>query len=141
VLLSDKRPLLPSFTREVGLWSWSQSPNSAVKLGCSVSNSKRLLAPLSGYCAVEAASPWQQMAIGDVTPMLEELAANVTMTIYNLGESPDRLIFSSFPEYVAANAEIAADIAQVTSDYVAYGEDKQKAKEVADELQMTARHG
>jgi hypothetical protein len=90
---------------------------------------------------VEATSPWQQMAIGDVTPMLEELAANVTMTIYNLGESPDRLIFSSFPEYVAANADIAADIAQVTSDYVAYGEDKQKAKEVADELQMTTRHG
>jgi hypothetical protein len=52
------------------------------------------------------------MAIGDVTPMVEELAANVTMTIYNLGESPDRLIFSSFPEYVAANAEMAADIAQ-----------------------------
>jgi hypothetical protein len=51
------------------------------------------------------------------------------------------LIFSSLPEYVAANAEIAADIAQVTSDYVAYGEDKQKAKGVADELQMTARHG
>jgi hypothetical protein len=90
---------------------------------------------------VEAASPWQQMAIGDVTPMVEELAANVTMAIYNLGESADRLIFSSFPEYVAANAEMAADVAQVTSDYVAYGEDKQKAKEVADELQMTARHG
>jgi len=87
---------------------------------------------------VEAAAPWQRMAIGDVTPMVEELAANVTMTIYHLGENPDRLIFSSFPEYVAANAEMSADIAQVTSDYVAYREAEQKAEESSFELQRAA---
>jgi hypothetical protein len=87
---------------------------------------------------VEAASPWQRMAIGDVTPMVEELAVNVTMTIYHLGESPDRLVFTSFPEYVAANAESATDIAQMLSDYVAYGEAKQKAEEVSFELQRAA---
>jgi hypothetical protein len=82
----------------------------------------------------EAPSPWQQQAIREVSSMVEELAANVTMTIFHLNENQDRLIFSSFPEYVAANAELATDIAQLISDYVAYGEAKQDVEELSFEL-------
>jgi hypothetical protein len=39
----------------------------------------------------EAPSPRQQQAIREVTPMVEELASYITMTIYHLGENPDRL--------------------------------------------------
>ncbi len=85
---------------------------------------------------VEVASPWQQMAIGDITPLVEELSANVTMTIFYLAEAPDRLIFTSFPEYVAANAETAANIAEVLSEYVEYGQAKQKAEDIAFELDL-----
>src|ERR1700751_3513369 len=35
----------------------------------------------------EAPSPWQQKAIREVTPMVEELASCVTMTIYHLSEN------------------------------------------------------
>jgi hypothetical protein len=86
--------------------------------------------------SVEAPSPWQEVALGDIAPMVDELAANVTMTIYHLGENPDRLIFTSFPDYVAANAELATDIAQMVSDYVAYGEAKNKAEELSFELEL-----
>lgn len=82
----------------------------------------------------EAPSPWQQQAIGEVTSMVEELSANVTMTIFHLNENQDRLIFSSFPEYVAANAELATDMAQLISDYVAYGQAKQDVEELSFEL-------
>jgi hypothetical protein len=85
---------------------------------------------------VEAPSPWQNMALGDITPMVSELAANVTMTIFHLAENPDRLIFTSFPDYVAANAELATEIAQMVSDYVAYGEAKNKAEELSFELDL-----
>lgn len=85
---------------------------------------------------VEAASPWQRQAAADVGPMVGELAANVTMTIYHLGENPDRFIFTSFPEYVAANAELASEIADTLSDYVTYGEAKQKAEELYFELEL-----
>ena len=85
---------------------------------------------------VEAASPWQRQAAADVAPMVDELAANVTMTIYHIGENPDRFIFTSFPEYVAANAELASEIADTLSDYVAYGEAKQKAEELYFELEL-----
>ena len=82
----------------------------------------------------EAPSPWQQQAIREVTPMVEELASYITMTIYHLGEDPDRLIFTSFPEYVAANAGLASEIAQLISDYVEYDKAKQDVEELSFEL-------
>lgn len=85
---------------------------------------------------VAAASTWQQMAVGDIRPMLEELSANVTMTIFNLSAAPDRLVFTSFPEYVEANAETAADLEQTISDYVAYGEARKKAEELSLQLEL-----
>jgi hypothetical protein len=87
---------------------------------------------------VEAASPWQRQAIRDVTPMVGEMAANVTMTIYHLGESPDRLIFTSFPEYVAANAELAANTAVLLSEYVEYSEARQTVDDISFELELPA---
>jgi hypothetical protein len=86
----------------------------------------------------EAPSPWQEQASSDVTPMVNDLSAYVTMAIYYLTENQDRFAFTSFPEYVAANAASAADIAHMLSDYVAYGEAKQKAEDVSFELQREA---
>jgi hypothetical protein len=85
---------------------------------------------------VEAPPAWQQMAVVDIGPMLEELSANVTMTIFNLSAAPDRLVFTSFPEYVQANAETASDLAQTISDYVAYGEARNKAEELSLRLEL-----
>lgn len=85
---------------------------------------------------VEAASPWQKQALRDVVPMVEELAANVSMTIYHLGEAPDRLVFSSFPEYVAANAELASNTAALISEYVEYSEAKQTVEDISFELEL-----
>jgi hypothetical protein len=85
---------------------------------------------------VEAASPWQRQAIRDVTPMVEELAANVSMAIYHLGESPDRLVFTSFPEYVAANAELASNTAELLSEYVEFSEAKQTVEDISFELEL-----
>lgn len=82
----------------------------------------------------EAPSPWQQQAIREITPTVEELATYITMTMYHLAENPDRLIFTSFPEYVAVNAGLASYIAQVISDYVEYGEAKQDIEQLSFEL-------
>jgi hypothetical protein len=78
----------------------------------------------------EAPSPWQQEAIRKVTPMVEVLSSYITMTIYHLGEDPDRLVFTSFPEYVAASTGLASEIAELLSDYVEYGEAKQGVEEL-----------
>ena len=85
---------------------------------------------------VEAPSPWQRQAIRDVNPMVEELAANVTMTIFYLSEFQDRLVFTSFSEYVAANAELAADTAELLSEYVEYSEAKQTVEDISFDLEL-----
>jgi hypothetical protein len=82
----------------------------------------------------EAPSPWQQRAIGEVTPMVEELGSYITMTIYHLDENQDRFVFTSFPEYVAANASLASDVARLISGYVEYGEAKQAVEELSLDL-------
>jgi hypothetical protein len=84
----------------------------------------------------ESPSPWQQQAIRDVTPMVDELAGDVTMAIYHLTENPDRYIFTSFPEYVAANAESAANIADLLSEYVEYSEAKRTVEDIQFELEL-----
>ena len=85
---------------------------------------------------VEAPSPWQRQAIRDVTPMAEELAANVTMAIYHLDESRDTYVFSSFPEYVEANAELASNTAALLSEYVEFSEAKQTVDDISFELEL-----
>ncbi len=84
---------------------------------------------------VEVPSPSQEQAIRDITPIVGQLAANTTTAIYHLDATRDRYVFSSFPEYVDANAELATNVAQMISDYVAFDEARQKAKEFSDELQ------
>lgn len=84
---------------------------------------------------VEAPSPWQQNAISELGPIVEQLAGNVTMAYYHLDATRQSYMFSSFPEYVAANAELAARMTQIFSEYSAFDQAKQKAKETSDQLQ------
>jgi hypothetical protein len=84
----------------------------------------------------EAPSPWQSQAIRDVTPMVEELAANVTMAIFHLDDSRDAYVFSSFPEYVEANAELASNTAALLSEYAEFSEAKQTVDDISFELEL-----
>jgi len=85
---------------------------------------------------VEAPSPWQQMAISDVTPMVEELAGDVTMTIFHLDAARQDYMFSSFPEYVEANADLATNTAALLGQYVEFSEAKQTVDDISFELEL-----
>jgi hypothetical protein len=86
--------------------------------------------------AEAAASPWQQQSINRVTPLLTELAAGVTTTIKHLSDNKDRLLNPPYPDYAAANATYASDLAQLVSDYVAYGDAKHRSEDLADKLEV-----
>jgi hypothetical protein len=85
---------------------------------------------------VEAPSPWQQQAIADITPMVDELAADVTMSIYHLDAARDQYMFSSFPEYVEADAELSANISALLAEYVDYAQAKQTKDDIEFELEL-----
>jgi hypothetical protein len=114
--------------------SWQTQADKLEELKIHVNNLGEFVVRMQ---SVEVPSPSQEQAIRDITPMVEQLAANTTMTIYHLDASRDSYVFSSFPEYVDANAELATNVAQMISDYVAFDEARQKAKEFSDELQRT----
>lgn len=85
------------------------------------------------------ASPWQQQSIDRITPLLQELAANVSSTIKHLNENQNRLMHPPYPDYTAASAEYASELSQLISDYVAYGEAKHKSEELTDKLEAPAK--
>lgn len=82
------------------------------------------------------ASPWQQQAIDQITPLLQELAANVSSTIKHLNKNQTRLMHPPYPAYAAASAEYAADLSRLISDYVAYGAAKHKSEELTERLEL-----
>ncbi|HZP31731.1 MAG TPA: hypothetical protein VFB23_00105 [Candidatus Acidoferrales bacterium] len=113
--------------------SWQTQAGKLSELKTHVNSLGEFLAKMN---RVEAPSPWQQQAIADITPMVDELAGNVTMAIYHLSENPDRYVFTAFPEYVAANAESAANITDMLSEYVEYSEAKQTKEDIEFELEL-----
>ena len=87
--------------------------------------------------AKETASPWQQQTIDRIDPMLRDIAATVTATINHLSQQPIKLQTAPYKEYVDANAELTADLAEVITDYVDYGKAKNKSEELADKLEVS----
>lgn len=85
------------------------------------------------------ASPWQQQSIDTITPLLNDLATNVSTTIQHLNENQNRLMHPPYPAYAAASAEYASDLAQLISDYVAYGEAKHKSMMLTHKLEVSGQ--
>jgi hypothetical protein len=83
------------------------------------------------------ASPWQQESISQVTPLLKELAASITATMEHLNDNNHCLLDPPYLDYAAANADYASDIAQLILDEVAYGEAKQKADDLARQIEVS----
>lgn len=73
----------------------------------------------------ELATPWRLQAVEQTTPLLDEMSADLIMTIVYLKAAPDRLMFTDFSDYVRAEADVATRMAALISDYVAYDEAKE----------------
>jgi len=84
----------------------------------------------------ELAGPWQLQAVEQTTPLLDEMGGDVTMMIVYLKAAPDRLMFTDFPDYVSAETDVAARMTALISDYVAYGEAKEKSEELEYRLEL-----
>ena len=123
---------LKSYTRSKLHWSTHSAKVNEIKEH--VNKSGELLAKMQNARAT--ASPWQQQTIDRIDPMLRDIAATVTATINHLEQQPIKLQTAPYKEYVDANAELTADLAEVISDYVDYGKAKNKSEELADKLEV-----
>lgn len=82
-------------------------------------------------------SSWQQQAIDRVNPLLSEMASNVQSVITYLNKHPERLQAQVYRDYLEANADIAANLSTLISDFVEYGRTKEKLEELAQKLEIS----
>jgi hypothetical protein len=123
---------MDSFVRSKMSWQSHASKLTAIKQH--TNNVGELVAKMNN--AKATAAPWQQQSIDRITPLLTELAASVTSTIQHLNDNQNRLQHPPYPDYAATNADLASDLSQLISDYVAYGEAKRKSEDLERKLEV-----
>lgn len=84
------------------------------------------------------ASPWQQQAIDRITPLASELASDVDKTIEHLNKNQTRLQSPQYRKFLASNADVAASLSSLISDFVSYSRDKAKYERLGTELEVSS---
>jgi chromosome segregation ATPase len=99
-----------------------------------VNQTGKILADLEN--AQDTASPWQQQAIDEIRPLLQEIADNTTAAIDHINNNPGKvhLKASQYDAYLKENYEVARELAALITDYVDYGKHKANYEQLAEEL-------
>jgi hypothetical protein len=87
----------------------------------------------------DEAAPWQRTAINRMTPFLDELEGYTLAVIERITEQPKRLFTPEYKDFLAANADYAADLATMISNFVDYGRTREKVERLAAKLEIPAR--
>jgi len=87
--------------------------------------------------ARDTAAPWQQQAIGQITPLLKQLAANTQSAIEHLNDKRHNIGLSTeYKNYVVENYDLAKELAALISDYVDYERHKAEFDRLGEKLQV-----
>jgi len=84
-------------------------------------------------------SPWQQVAIDRMIPLLKELASNTTAAINHLSENKLRPTSGQYTEYLRANADTAHQLSDMISSVVPYGQTQAKLDKLEQKLEVAAK--
>jgi hypothetical protein len=114
--------------------SWQSYADQLAQIKTHVNNVINIVQELNDLRIV--ASPWQQIAIARVNPLLKELARNTELTITKLNSHPGRVHMTPYKEYVAAHFDLATDLASMVGDFVEYGKTKAKFEGLARKLEL-----
>lgn len=131
VQLRDDAAEMKSF---VGTAHWRTHADKIAQIKEHVNAVGRLIADLKAK--EDECEPSQKIAIERVTPLLRELADNVTGTINHLSQNQSRVGMPPFRDYVNANYELANDIAGLITDFVDYENHKQNAESLEQKLKL-----
>ena len=122
---------MESYSRATGL-SWQSHD---VRLNAMKTDINELSKVIEGLKSQRStASEWQQNAIDRVTPLMSDLVESMNTTINHIGQSKARPTRPPYPEYLHANARIAADLSSEVNDIVEYAQEKDRMDRLAPEL-------
>ncbi|HVW85758.1 MAG TPA: hypothetical protein VHB50_13810 [Bryobacteraceae bacterium] len=86
--------------------------------------------------ARDEASPWQQVAIDRIRPLLKELASNTEATINFLNKNRKQLTTGDYKDYVEANADLSSRLSEMIGDFVDYGRTKDRLERLTKKLEV-----
>jgi len=134
--LREDASTLESYSRK-GL-DWQTHATAVNEMKDHVNAVGRTLAKLEDARAT--ASPWQATAIDRIKPLLREIASNTTLVIDTLNKSPRRLSAQEYKDYIEANSDDAAQLADLIADFVNYGNAKNRMERLASKLELSGSY-
>lgn len=81
-------------------------------------------------------SPWQQVAIERIDPLLRLMAGQLTRTIEYGNKHPNRIQLMPYRNYVRSGAELASHTSRLVSDLVSYGKAQSRAQMLEQKLEL-----
>lgn len=127
---------LKSYTASRLSWESHASQLNAMRLH--VNDLGKVVSELND--APPTASPWQQVAIDRINPLLREMADQLTSTIKHLDSHKSQIHMQQYRDYTEANYELASRTAAMISDLVEYGKAKSKAESLEQKLELPNPH-
>ena len=82
------------------------------------------------------ASPWQEVALDRIKPLLKEIASNTESVINYINTNPKRMSMPKYKEYIETNADVADKLAGLITDFVDYGKTKSKLEQLTTRLEL-----
>lgn len=132
IILSVDASTLESYTRSGS--SWKSHSAGVKRMREHLSELDRQLAKLPEVRA--QASPWQRAAINRIRPLLRELAENTEKAIEYINTDPERLLLDQYRDCIEANANLSVELPAIISDFVNYGDTRQRLKSLASTLDL-----
>lgn len=131
--LSEDASTMESYTRSSVTWENHAAAVSQMKEHTNAAG--HTLAKLDD--ARKTSSPWQMTAIDRIRPLLKEIASNTETVIQYLNKSPKRLSMKEYTDYIEANSDVAAQLAELIKDFVDYGNTKNRLERLTNKLELT----
>lgn len=134
-LLRDDAHLLESYTRSDISRETQSRTVSDVK--SHVNGMGKTLTELDK--AKDTASPWQVAAINRIEPFLRELADNTSRAIEYINSGPKNYKTGEYKDYIEANADVSSGLFSLVSDFVDYGNHKDRMQRLAARLEVSPK--
>jgi hypothetical protein len=138
MLVDDDASALQSFTRSK--LSWQTHGKQLESMKAHVNDLGKVIKQLNDLRS--EGSPWQQQAIDQINPLLQDMADHLTATINHLNENQNRVNMPAYQDYARGNYELANKTVQAINDFVDYDKAKSQSQALEQKLELpTANEG
>jgi hypothetical protein len=136
-LAEDHAATLETFTRSRLAWTSHAVELNAMKEH--VNDLGKVSQQLSDQR--DLGSPWQQEAIGQIDPLLRDMADQLSTTINHLNDNHSRTELAMYRDYLQANHDLASRTTELMNDIVEYDRSNSKARAIEQKLEFATDKG